>query len=218
LRRQKLELRQRQTMDASLAQCDQPDRLDARPAGREKTLLAWLPQRLLRITHCLRALGSVRPLHDHLVILRSHVCEAYYGTLFQRRSWFMNGSQRWNKKKPLGIVTLAFGCSMTSLHSPFSWTVALENWNQKSHSHVQNFLGSWLSMFSVMASLNSRTPTLRYRVVFFIPSLASSTRKRSTYIYICVYIILLYIYIYMYMCVHVTILLYFCNVQCLSVH
>jgi len=53
----------------------------------------------------------------------------------------MNGSQPWNKKKPLGIVTLAFGCSMTSLHSPFSWVVALENWNLKKPLAFAKFLG-----------------------------------------------------------------------------
>ena len=79
--------------------------------------LAWClmqPQVVWWVTSSFGIWGS-RP----LVICRLH--EAYYGTLFQGQSWFMNGSQPWNKKKPLGIVTLAFGCSMTSLHSPFSW-------------------------------------------------------------------------------------------------
>ena len=44
--------------------------------------------------------------------VKTFVCALTFLTVFANLSWCINGSQGWNQKKPLDIVTLEFGCSM----------------------------------------------------------------------------------------------------------
>ena len=79
-----------------------------------------------------------------------------------------NGSHGWNKKTPLGIVTLAFGGSMTTASMGELQTSNQKNWIGEWRFFIPLFhIAFYASSAGSLSSLNRRMPTLRFRVAFF---------------------------------------------------
>ena len=78
-----------------------------------------------------------------------------------------NGNHPWNKKTQLEIVKLAFGHSRMATHPPLSQNFVVETEGVSCVFYSTFLLSKALARNTTMPSLNSRMPTLRFRVAFF---------------------------------------------------
>ena len=95
----------------------------------------------------------------------------------------MSRGQGWNQKKPLGIITLEFGCSMNDYRSHDQMGAIMKKWNQKSHCQFI-FMNAFLNWYKVCFC----HWTAEYRCydtewLFLIPSLAAILLDEANSLY-----------------------------------